>query len=85
LFLQKLRKYPYYIDHLGEFNDSKRKAYRAVAYSGVDESERVMTKEDIDILKQVLCPHDEDYDEPCISPHNLEIVLEQLLLESVSK
>ena len=44
-----------------------------------------MTKEDIDILKQALCPHDEDYDEPCISPHNLEIVLEQLLLESVSK
>ena len=56
-----------------------------MAYSGADESEKVMTKEDIDILKQVLCPHDEDYDEPCISPHNLEIVLEQLLLESVSK
>ena len=40
-----------------------------------------MTRNDLDMLRQALIPHDEDYDEPCISPHNLEIVLEQLLLE----
>ena len=39
-----------------------------------------MTREDVQMLKEALVPHDEDYDEPCISPHNLEIVLEQLLM-----
>lgn len=41
-----------------------------------------MTRADVDMLKEALIPHDADYDMPCISPHNLEIVLEQLLLES---
>ena len=36
----------------------------------------------IDDAIKALCPHDEDYDNPCISPHNLEIVLEQLCLDS---
>lgn len=40
-----------------------------------------MTRQDVDMLKQALIPKDADYDKPCISPHNLEIVLEQLLLE----
>ena len=44
-----------------------------------------MTRQDVEILKQALIPQDEDYDKPCISPHNLEIVLEQLLLEGESE
>ena len=40
-----------------------------------------MTFTDVQILKQALCPHDEDYDLPCISPHNLELVIEQLFLD----
>lgn len=41
-----------------------------------------MTFDDLQMLKEALCPHDEDYDEACISPHNLEICLEQLVVES---
>lgn len=44
-----------------------------------------MTRKDVETLKEVLCPHDEDYDTPCISPHNLEIVLEQVLLDNETK
>lgn len=40
-----------------------------------------MTRSDVNMLKEALVPKDADYDVPCISPHNLEIVLEQLLLE----
>ena len=40
-----------------------------------------MTKQDVEMLKAALVPRDEDYDIPCISPHNLELVLEQLLLD----
>ena len=40
-----------------------------------------MTRQDVELIKQALCPHDEDYDLPCISPHNLELVLEELLLQ----
>ena len=40
-----------------------------------------MTKTDLEMLKEALVPHDEDYDEACISPHNLEICLEQLAIE----
>ena len=41
-----------------------------------------MTRHDVNVLKEALCPHDDDYELPCISPHNLEIVLEQILLDS---
>lgn len=41
-----------------------------------------MTRNDLNMIRQALIPHDGDYDEPCISPHNLEIVLEQLMLEA---
>lgn len=44
-----------------------------------------MTRNDLDMIRQALIPRDEDYDEPCISPHNLEIVLEQLLLENIKE
>ena len=40
-----------------------------------------MTKYDVKMLKEALVPKDEDYEKPCISPHNLEIVLDQLLLD----
>lgn len=44
-----------------------------------------MTRDDAKMLKAALVPHDEDYDIPCISPHNLEIVIDQLLLEGGMK
>lgn len=40
-----------------------------------------MTRFDLTMLKEALIPHDEDYEQPCISPHNLEICLEQLIVE----
>ena len=40
-----------------------------------------MTRDDAEMLKAALVPDDEDYDIPCISPHNLENVIDQLLLE----
>lgn len=44
-----------------------------------------MNRQDVYMLKKALCPHDEDYEKACISPHNLEIVFEQLLLENNDK
>lgn len=44
-----------------------------------------MTRNDAEMLKTALVPHDEDYEIPCISPHNLEIVIDQLLLEGEMK
>lgn len=44
-----------------------------------------MTRDDAEMLKGALVPHDEDYDKPCISPHNVEIVIDQLLLEGEMK
>ena len=44
-----------------------------------------MTKHDVKMLKEALVPKDEDYEKPCISPHNLEIVLDQLLLDQAKR
>lgn len=44
-----------------------------------------MTRQDVELIKKALCPHDEDYDNPCISPHNLELVLEELLLQQMPR
>ena len=40
-----------------------------------------MNRQELEILKEVLCPHDEDYSEPCISPEYLERELEELFME----
>ena len=40
-----------------------------------------MNRQELEILKKVLCPHDEDYSEPCISPEYLEKELEELFME----
>lgn len=39
-----------------------------------------MTLHDLEILKAVLCPKDDDYVEPCISPEYLEHELEELFV-----
>ena len=43
-----------------------------------------MTREELEVLKEVLCPHDEDYSYPCISPEYLEKELEEIYLNSFS-
>ena len=40
-----------------------------------------MDRQELEILKEVLCPHNEDYSEPCISPEYLEKELEELFME----
>lgn len=37
-----------------------------------------MSLSELKILKQVLCPKDEDYEKPCISPQFLEQELDML-------
>ena len=40
-----------------------------------------MTKKDIDTIIEILCPNDEDFEKPIISPQYLKQELEQLALE----
>ena len=40
-----------------------------------------MTREDINDIINVICPNDEDYEKPCISPKYLRQELEQLALD----
>lgn len=40
-----------------------------------------MTKEDINDIINAICPNDEDYEKPCISPKYLRQELEQLALD----
>ena len=40
-----------------------------------------MNRQELEILKEVLCPHDEDYHVSCISPEYLEKELEELFME----
>lgn len=40
-----------------------------------------MTQRDLQILKEVLCPHDNDYSFPCIAPEYLEEELNELFME----
>lgn len=40
-----------------------------------------MTVRDINTIIETLCPNDEDYEKPCISPKYLRQELEQLALE----
>lgn len=40
-----------------------------------------MTKKDIDTIIKVICPNDEDFNTPCISPAYLKKELEVLSLE----
>ena len=40
-----------------------------------------MTREDINEIIALVCPNDEDYEKPCISPKYLRQELEQLALE----
>jgi len=40
-----------------------------------------MTREDINDIINVICPNDEDYEKPCISPKYLRQELEQLVLD----
>ena len=44
-----------------------------------------MTKQDIDNIIRILCPYDEDYQKPCISPAYLKEELEALALEPTEK
>ena len=43
-----------------------------------------MTKQDIDTIIKILCPNDEDFEKPCISPAFLKKELEALALEQGS-
>jgi hypothetical protein len=40
-----------------------------------------MTKKDIDDIISIICPNDEDFEKPCISPAYLKQELEALALE----
>lgn len=42
-----------------------------------------MTREDIDLIIKTLCPNDEDYEKPCISPAYLRKELEELSLDAL--
>jgi len=44
-----------------------------------------MTRKDIDDIISILCPNDEDYEKPIISPKYLRQELEQLALEQESE
>jgi len=44
-----------------------------------------MTREDIDNIIKVICPNDEDFEKPCISPAYLKKELEALALEQEPK
>lgn len=44
-----------------------------------------MTIKDINTIIETLCPNDEDYEKPCISPKYLRQELEQLALEQEQK
>ena len=39
-----------------------------------------MTIQELMTIKEAVCPHDEDYSEPCISPEYLERELEELFV-----
>lgn len=41
-----------------------------------------MTKQDIDLIIKTVCPNDEDYEKPIISPAYLKKELEALVLDS---
>lgn len=43
-----------------------------------------MTKQDIDDIIKIICPNDEDFEKPCISPAYLKNELEALALEQKS-
>ena len=44
-----------------------------------------MTIQDINDIIKAVCPNDEDYEKPCISPKYLRQELEQLVLEQEQK